>query len=180
MSELTDIPSDSAGLRRAFAHFPSAVVAVCAETAGAPAGLVVSTFVPVSLDPPLVSFCVQNSSSTWPKLLGAQHLGLSLLSADQDGAAKNMSRREGDRFRDLELRRGADGAIFVDGAVAWLEGAVHTQVAAGDHQVVLVRITRLATRSQDEPLVFHGSRFRRLHPGADPVPDGVAPSAEVA
>ncbi len=43
-----------------------------------------------------------------------------------------------------------------------------------DHQVVLVRITRLAARSQHEPLVFHGSRFRRLHPGTGPA------SAEVA
>lgn len=166
MSELTEIPADSADLRHAFAHFPSGVVAVCAENDGTPTGLVVSTFVPVSLDPPLVSFCVQNSSTTWPKLLGARHLGLSLLGAHQDVAARNMSSRNGDRFRDLELRRGADGAIFVDGAVAWLEGAVHTQVTAGDHQVVLVRITRLATRSQHEPLVFHGSRFRRLHPAS--------------
>ncbi len=172
MSELTEIPSDSAGLRRAFAHFPSGVVAVCAEIDGVPAGLVVSTFVPVSLDPPLVSFCVQNSSTTWPTLLGAQNLGLSLLSAHQDTAAQNMSSRNGDRFRDVDVRRGAHGAIFVDGAVAWLEGALHTQVPAGDHQVVLVRITRLATRSQHEPLVFHGSRFRRLHPGTDPAPVG--------
>lgn len=164
MSDLTEIPSDSVELRGAFAHFPSGVVAVCAETDGAPAGLVVSTFVPVSLDPPLVSFCVQNSSTTWPRLLGARHLGLSLLGAHQDVAARNMSSRHGDRFRDLELRSGEGGAIFVDGAVAWLEGAVHTQVAAGDHQVVLVRISRLATRSQHEPLVFHGSRFRRLYP----------------
>ncbi|MFG3518716.1 flavin reductase family protein [Nocardia nova] len=174
MSDLSEIPSDSAGLRRAFAHFPSGVVAVCAEFDGVPAGLVVSTFVPVSLDPPLVSFCVQNSSTTWPKLVGAQRLGLSLLSAHQDEAAQRMSSRNGDRFGDVEVHRGEGGSLFVGGAAAWLEGTVHTQVSAGDHQVVLVQITRLATRSQHEPLVFHGSRFRRLHPGADPA------SAEVA
>lgn len=172
MSELNEIPADSAGLRRAFAHFPSGVVAVCADVDGEPVGLVVSTFVPVSLDPPLVSFCVQNSSTTWPRLLGARRLGLSLLNAQQDGAATSMSRKDGDRFRDVDLQRGSADSVFVEGAAAWLEGTVHTQVTAGDHQVVLVEITRLATRAQHEPLVFHGSRFRRLYP--------VPASAEVA
>ena len=55
-------------LREAFSHFPSGVVAIAAEVAGTRHGLAASTFVPVSLDPPLVSFCVQNTSTTWPKL----------------------------------------------------------------------------------------------------------------
>ncbi|OQS18628.1 oxidoreductase, partial [Nocardia donostiensis] len=29
--------------------------------------------------------------------------------------------------------------------------------------VVLLRVDRLATAGEVEPLVFHGSRFRRLH-----------------
>ena len=55
-------------LREAFGHFPTGVVAIAAEVEGTRIGLAASTFVPVSLDPPLVSFCVQNSSNTWPKL----------------------------------------------------------------------------------------------------------------
>ena len=57
-----------ASLREAFGHFPSGVIAIAAEIDGIRVGLAASTFVPVSLDPPLVSFCVQNSSETWPKL----------------------------------------------------------------------------------------------------------------
>ena len=47
-------------LREAFGHFPSGVIAIAAEVGGTRVGLAASTFVPVSLDPPLVSFCVQN------------------------------------------------------------------------------------------------------------------------
>ncbi|MCM6772614.1 flavin reductase family protein [Nocardia sp. CDC159] len=164
MAELTEIPADGAGLRRAFAAFPSGVVAVCAEIEGAAHGLAVSTFVPVSLDPPLVSFCVQNGSGTWPRLADASHLGLSLLGLDQEGAARSLGSRTGDRFSGLRLHRGTGHALFVDGASAWIEGSVQTQVPAGDHRVVILRIHRLATRADIDPLVFHGSRFRRLHP----------------
>ena len=60
-----------AQLREAFGHFPSGVIAIAAEVDGTLVGLAASTFVPVSLDPPLVSFCVQNTSTTWPQAQGA-------------------------------------------------------------------------------------------------------------
>jgi flavin reductase (DIM6/NTAB) family NADH-FMN oxidoreductase RutF len=164
MHDHFEFPADGAGLRRAFASFPSGVVAVCAEIDGVPHGLAVSTFVPVSLDPPLVSFCVQNSSATWPKLVTATHLGLSLLGTHQEDAARALSTRNGNRFHNVDLYRGATDAIFIDGASAWIEGAVEVQVPAGDHAVVLLRISRLAAPGEVEPLVFHGSKFRRLHP----------------
>ncbi|MEV0294569.1 flavin reductase family protein [Nocardia sp. NPDC050710] len=163
MHEHFEFPADGDGLRRAFANFPSGVVAVCAEVDGVPHGLAVSTFVPVSLDPPLVSFCVQNSSSTWPRLATADHLGLSLLGTDQQAAAKALGARNGDRFRETRLHRGTGDAVFIDGASAWIEGVPEAHVPAGDHTVVILRIHRLATRADVEPLVFHGSRFRRLH-----------------
>lgn len=163
MHELFEFPADGAGLRRAFANFPSGVVAVCAEVDGIPHGLAVSTFVPVSLDPPLVSFCVQNSSATWPRLAAADHLGLSLLGTDQQAAAKALGARNGDRFRESQLHKGTGDAVFIDGASAWIEGVPEAEVPAGDHTVVILRIHRLATRADIEPLVFQGSRFRRLH-----------------
>ncbi|GAA5047624.1 flavin reductase family protein [Nocardia callitridis] len=163
MFDLFEFPADGSGLRRAFANFPSGVVAICADVDGTPHGLAVSTFVPVSLDPPLVSFCVQNSSSTWPKLAGASHLGLSLLGTDQQDAAQALGARNGDRFRASQLHRGTGGAVFLDGASAWIEGVPEVTVPAGDHAVVILRIHRIATQPEVDPLVFHGSRYRRLH-----------------
>ena len=56
---LASMSSDSnltpTSLREAFGYFPSGVIAVAAEVDGALVGLAVSTFVPVSLEPPLVS-----------------------------------------------------------------------------------------------------------------------------
>lgn len=165
MHDLFEFPADGSGLRRAFANFPSGVVAVAAEIDGTPYGLAVSTFVPVSLDPPLVSFCVQNSSSTWPLLTKAGHLGLSLLGTDQQAAARALGTRDGDRFHGSELHRGTGESVFIEGASAWIEGVPEAEVPAGDHSVVILRIHRIATRADIEPLVFQGSKFRRLLAG---------------
>ncbi|WP_067696197.1 flavin reductase family protein [Nocardia jejuensis] len=151
---------DGHDLRKTFGHFPSGVVAVCAQIGGKPHGLVVSTFVPVSLDPPLVSICVQYSSETWPRLEQASLIGLSLLGSEQEEAARNLSSRSGDRFRNVDLHTGDGNAAFIGGASAWLEASVYEQVPAGDHAVVLLRVHRLSTHPDTEPLVFHRSAFR--------------------
>ena len=89
-------------LREAFGHFPSGVIAIAAEVDGTRVGLAASTFVPVSLDPPLVSFCVQNTSETWPKLKDLPYLGISVLGEAHDDAARTLAAKTGDRFAGLE------------------------------------------------------------------------------
>ncbi|HEU4360790.1 MAG TPA: flavin reductase family protein, partial [Mycobacterium sp.] len=125
MSKLT--PS---ALREAFGHFPSGVVAVAAEVEGTRIGLAASTFVPVSLDPPLVSFCVQNTSTTWPRLKDVPVLGISVLGEAHDAAARTLAAKTGDRFAGLETASSGGGAVFIKGASVWLESAIEQLVPA--------------------------------------------------
>lgn len=53
-------------LRRAFGCFPSGVTAICAEIDGEPVGVAASSFTSVSISPPLVSVCMQHTSTTRP------------------------------------------------------------------------------------------------------------------
>lgn len=160
MIDLQPVTSDG-HLRQAFGAFPSGVTAVCALVDGVPRGMAASSFTSVSLAPPLVSLCVQRTSSTWPLLRERSRLGLSVLAEGQDEACLRLSARDGDRFRDVGWEAGPDGSVFIGGASAWLDCAPHEELPAGDHVIALLRIHRLHTAG-NPPLVFHGSRFRRL------------------
>jgi flavin reductase (DIM6/NTAB) family NADH-FMN oxidoreductase RutF len=149
-------------LRDAFGHFPSGVVAIAAEVGGIPVGMAASTFVPVSLDPPLVSFCVQNTSTTWPKLATRPRLGLSVLGEAHDEAARTLAAKTGDRFAGLRTVSMDTGAMFVDGTSVWLECSIDQLVAAGDHTVVILRVVAIAVHPGLSPIIFHRSSFRRL------------------
>jgi flavin reductase (DIM6/NTAB) family NADH-FMN oxidoreductase RutF len=160
MIELQPVTSESR-LREAFGCFPSGVTAVCALIDGVPQGLAASSFTSVSLAPPLVSICIQRTSSTWPRLRDRRRLGLSVLAEGQDEACLRLSARQGDRFRDVEWEPGPHSSVFISGSSAWLECSLHEEVPAGDHLIALLRIHGLHT-AETPPLVFHGSRFRRL------------------
>ena len=149
-------------LREAFSHFPSGVVAIAAEVAGIRHGLAASTFVPVSLDPPLVSFCVQNTSTTWPKLKDLPMLGISVLGESHDDAARTLAAKTGDRFAGLETVSNDSGAVFIKGTALWLESAIEQLIPAGDHVIVVLRVTEVTVDAEVAPIVFHRSAFRRL------------------
>lgn len=149
-------------LREAFGHFPTGVVAIAAKVDGALIGLAASTFVPVSLDPPLVSFCVQNSSTTWPKLKELPALGISVLGECHDAAVRTLAAKTGDRFAGLETESRESGAVFIHGTSVWLESAIEQLVPAGDHTIVLLRVSEITVHSGIAPIVFHRSAFRRL------------------
>ncbi|WP_067682880.1 flavin reductase family protein [Nocardia miyunensis] len=152
---------DSRHLRQAFATFPSGIAAICGHDGQAPVGMAVSSFVSVSLAPPLVSVCMQDTSTTWPRLRELPRLGVSVLAADQQGVSAALASRNGDRFAGWQWRQGAEGGVFVEGAAGWFDCTIHAEVPAGDHSVVLLRVHDLGV-GEAAPLVFHGSRYRQL------------------
>ncbi|CAN5275131.1 flavin reductase family protein [soil metagenome] len=151
----------SAQLRSTFARFPTGIVAVCGMSDGNLAGMSVSSFVPVSLDPPLVAFCVQNSSTTWPKLAGLDALGISVLGNAQGVAARSLSNK-GERFHGLTVHIDDDGAAFLEGSSTWITCHPVQSIPAGDHTIELLEVRAIADQSDVEPLIFHASTFRSL------------------
>ncbi|MFI6906130.1 flavin reductase family protein [Nonomuraea sp. NPDC050394] len=157
---LTEV--DPATLRRTYGCFPSGVVALCGLDGDEPAGMSASSFTSVSLAPPLVSICVANESATWPRLRGLRALGLSVFAEGHEGACRSLSAKDGDRFAGVGWSYTSGGAVLIDRAAAWLECAVAEEVPAGDHRIVLLHVRALRSFPGTSPLVFHGSRFRRL------------------
>jgi flavin reductase (DIM6/NTAB) family NADH-FMN oxidoreductase RutF len=160
---VSDVPKLSpSSLREAFGHFPSGVIAIAAEVDGTRVGIAASTFVPVSLDPPLVSFCVQNTSTTWPKLKDLPLLGISVLGEAHDEAVRALAAKTGDRFAGLRTVSTGGGAVFVEGTSVWLESAIEQLIPAGDHTIVILRVSDITVHADVPPIVFHRSTFRKL------------------
>ncbi|MCF8586859.1 flavin reductase family protein [Gordonia liuliyuniae] len=155
--------SDHGALKQAYSCFPTGVVAVCRRTSdGDDIGMSASSFTTVSLDPPLVSVCVRDGSSTWPRLVTADRLGVSVFASHQGDACRRLAGPPESRFDDVHRSITDSGALFIAGAAAQLECSVLQEVPAGDHLVVLLQIHALRSDPSVDPLVFHASTFRAL------------------
>ena len=154
---------DPRTLRDAFGAFPSGVVAVAASVKGQLTGIAASSFTSVSIDPPLVSFSVASTSSTWPLLHEADRLGISVLADHHDSVCRQLAGPREERFTGLPFKVTGNGAVLLDEAVATYDCSVHQEVVAGDHLIVLLEVHEVGGGDGEHPLVFHRSGFAKLH-----------------
>jgi flavin reductase (DIM6/NTAB) family NADH-FMN oxidoreductase RutF len=147
---------DSVRFRAVLGHFATGVVAITAvdPASGEPTGLAANAFTSVSLDPPLVAFCVAYTSSTWPKLRAAGVLGVNVLTADQAGVCRQLATKGAEKFHGLRWTPSPGGAPLLHGALAWIECAVEAEHAAGDHVIVVCRVRHLSHHAPQAPLLF--------------------------
>ena len=157
-------PASPEALRETFSRFPQGVALIAAEVDGSPVGLVASTLTAgVSLEPPLVSVAIQNSSATWPTLRRATELGISLLSTEQEALARQLASKDRPRrFSGVDSEVSAGGALTLPGSSARLWTRHYGEFAAGDHTVALLEILATGTEEGPEALVFHRSQFKWL------------------
>ena len=153
---------DPVRLREAFGVFPSGVVAVAADVDGALTGLAASSFTSVSLDPPLVSFSVANTSKTWPDLRRADHLGLTVLAEHHGDVCRRLAGPVEHRFDDVDVTVSPQGAVLLADGLARFDCTIHDEVEAGDHTLVLLELHAVDHADTAQPLVFHRSGFGRL------------------
>lgn len=156
-------------LRQAFGIFPTGVVAVAAEVDGRAVGLAASSFTSVSLDPPLVSVNLANTSRTWPNLRRSPRLGVTVLANHQEIVCRQLAGPVEHRFDNVPHSISPAGAVTLDDGLAQFDCTIHREVAAGDHVLVLLRLHAVdhvdPTRGAN-PLVFHRSTFGKLDQSA--------------
>ena len=146
-------------LRSTLRRHAASVVVVAAMDGDRPAGLTVSSFTAVSLQPPLVSFCIANTASSFDAVEGADTFAVSLLSSGQADVATRFATRGVDRFADTAWERDAYGQPIISGALGWLTCATETQIPVGDHLLVLGRVLDARSGRSGRPLVHHEGRF---------------------
>lgn len=158
---LTSAAIEPSYYRDVMGRLPTGVVVVAGpETdTGGPAGLVVGTFQSLSLNPPLVSFSVANTSSSWPKVRSAGRFSASVLASGQDVICRVMSSKGGDKFAAVNWHASPDGAPRISGAHAWIDCATPYEWQGGDHIIVIANVLRLTAGEGGEPLVFHRGRL---------------------
>lgn len=155
---------DSTELRKAFGAFPTGVVALAGMSGPEPTVIVASSFaVGVSQEPPLVMFAVQQSSTTWPILRDLPSLGVSVLGESHTEIIRQLSAKDKtQRFAGVGTTVLPSGALLLDDAPVHFECAIESSHTAGDHEIVVLRVTGLANDHSKQPIVLHRSAFARL------------------
>ena len=177
MSDHIDTPAtpqatDPRWFRNVLGQYPTGVCAITAvDPETGPAGMVVGSFTSVSLDPPLVAFFPDKSSSSWPKIQRAGAFCVNILGADQEDVCRSFASKASDKFAGHAYRPGVTGSPILEGTVAWIDCDLESVQEAGDHYIVLGAVRDLQLEQPRLPLLFFQGGYGRFTHSSLSAPD---------
>lgn len=161
--ELAPSLTASPELLRSVFRRHAAGVAVITATGDRPVGFTATSLSSVAAEPPLISFGVGTSSSSWPVLAEAEHVGVHVLGEHQQELAATFARSGADRFGpSTDWSSGPEGVPLLAGVSAWLVCRVAARIPAGDHHIVIAEAVAGDPSGAGRPLVYHQGRFTAL------------------
>ncbi|MFL0275601.1 flavin reductase family protein [Mycobacterium sp. SMC-19] len=146
-------------MRRVLGHFCTGVAVITAHDGSRPLGFTCQSVTSVSLDPPYISFCPAITSSTWPLIRDVGRLCVNILSEQQGDVCTQFAVRGSDKFSGVTWFPGVNGSPALDGTLAAIEADVECEHEAGDHTIVIARVTGLRAHQERAPLLFYRGGF---------------------
>ncbi|MEU4349002.1 flavin reductase family protein [Streptomyces sp. NPDC023838] len=157
-------PTASDSFRSAMARCAAGVVvATTRDAAGRPWGFTATSFCSVSLEPPLILVCVAQSASGYGAFIECAEFAVSVLREDQQEVATRFARSGADKFLPAQTTTTPALLPAVADALCGLDCRVHARYEAGDHLILVGRVTDVRVRN-GAPLIHHDRAFRTLRP----------------
>jgi len=145
--------------RAVFRRYAAGVVVITADAGFGPAGFTATSLASISLEPPLVSFALSTSASSWPTIARAETLVVNFLDAEQHAIAARFATSGIDRFAaPTRWSRLATGEPILVDVPGHLRGRVLQRHETGDHHLVVAEVLDASTRHH-APLLYHAGSY---------------------
>ncbi len=147
--------------RDALGRFATGVTVITAQDqTGKAVGITANSFASVSLDPALVLWSPAKTSNRYDVFMQAHHYAVHVLAADQEALCMGFV-KDGHTFDNVDYSLNDKGVAVLNGCLARFECTQEAVHDAGDHSIIVGRVTRAAI-GQGEPLLFSAGKFGRF------------------
>jgi len=151
---------DSQAFRQTAGQFVTGVTVVALEVGGEIRAITANSFTSLSLEPPLVLFCLGKETKAGQAIHTAAGFSISILTQEQQPLSTYFAGSWREPAPPPFSFVNWDGAPRLEGCVAALGCAMHGIHEGGDHWIVVGRVIALHAADGDvSPLVFYGGRY---------------------
>jgi len=156
-------PVEPRTLRQVCGLFVTGVTVITTGADGNAVGTTVNSFTSVSLDPPLVLFCLHNQSRLRLELEKSGKFAVNLLARRQERLAREFAGKHTANFEHVVHHRTAHGAPILSEALAYVACDLVDEFPGGDHIIVVGKVVEVGIpHRRKEPLIFFEGSFGAL------------------
>ena len=155
---------DPRELRNAFGKFTTGVTLVTTVGKdGKAIGMTANSFSSVSLDPPMVLWCIDKGSDRLGTFEASDHFAVNVLSEKHQDLSNQFAKKGEPYVGDVPHQTWETGCPIIPDAVAIFECDVAARHDAGDHIIYVGKIRRFEIpEGAGGPLVFHQGGYKSL------------------
>ncbi len=150
---------DEQQFRNALGRFASGVTVVTIADGDEKTGLTVSAFCSLSLEPPYILICINNSSSALAMIDRTKQFAVNILAADQRDLSNRFASRSDDKFDGVKYHPGKSGLPLLNDTVATLECALVNTFPGGDHTIYVGRVDEAFIDASKSPLLYYHGQY---------------------
>ena len=163
-------PFDIKAFRDALGCFPTGIaVMIAASDEASHMGITVNSFASVSLDPPLVLWCIDRRSRRYPAFAGAPGFTVSILASGHKAVSARLAGQGEHSLDGIALVPTELGPPALADSLAVFECARESVQDAGDHAILIGRVLRFRHNdAAGAPLVYFRGRYGALAQGTPP------------
>lgn len=121
---------------------------------GRPAGMTASSLASVSLQPPLLSVCIDRQADLHDLIVSAPGFVVNILESSQEALSRRFAEQHPDRFAGVGYQVGPAGEVLLEGALAHIECRGHALHDGGDHSIIVGLVTGGST-GEGRPLLYY-------------------------
>lgn len=147
------------------ARIPAAVAVITSVSERGFHGVTVSSFGPLSLDPPLVYACILKEIQAHDLLRKCDGFVVNVLAREHTFFAEQFSGQTplaDPSFARVPHQVGTLGIPRINGCISWIECRHWQQYEGGDHTIFTGQIEAIIPGEADDPLVYYDREFVEL------------------
>lgn len=154
---------DSLTFRNALSSLPAAVSVITTIYKGEKTGITVSSFTSLSLNPPLILFCLDNASKSLGAFSRGKRFVVNLLAEDQKPLAQHFAAAGKKSWAHLHFTENARGLPLLEGCITQLSAIVSARHKEGDHIIIIGKVEHIAPIDKDaKPLLYFRRHYHQL------------------
>ena len=157
-----DARLDPRELRNALGRFATGIAVVMAGDDEGLMGVTVNSFSAVSLDPPLILFCMARKLLSLSRFEKVDAYSVNILLEDQEDVSNRFATAGEDKFAGTSWEHGPSGAPRLMPAHAVFECVPYAHYDGGDHVIFVGRVVHMHAEGEEPPLLYYRGRYRVL------------------
>ena len=144
---------NKSNLKKCFSLFATGITSIITKDKKMYIGITVNSFGSVSLEPPLVMWCINKKSSSINSFISnKKDYSIIFLSNSQKKISNRLAGSD-NKLQKIEFEK------IKRNSLGFINCELHKKISAGDHFIIIHKVKNYKLMSKKKPLIFFNSKY---------------------